>query len=420
MLPYSPLHHVLLADFAGPALVMTSGNVSDEPIAYRDEDALERLAGIADLFLVHDRPDPDTHRRFGAPRRRRSGRGPPGDAAAVARVRPGQHAAPRRRRAADPRVRRGAQEHVLRGQGDAGLGGAPHRRSRELRDARCRSSKGSSIFERLFAVTPEVVAHDLHPEYLSTKYAVERDGVELVGVQHHHAHLAATLAEHGEPGTAVGAIFDGSGYGTDGTVWGGELLCGDLAGFERVGMLRPVRLPGGAAAIREPWRMACAWLAAVTGSDDPDEPPPLPAWMAETVDERTWGHVAGLARTGLSSPVTTSMGRLFDAVGGALRAPDARELRGPGGDRARGGVRPRRARPLPDLRRDRAGPRDRSARHGPGPHRRRRTRVSPAASLRAGSTRRSRSRRSRPAPAPRSCTAPTGSCCRGACSRTGA
>jgi hydrogenase maturation protein HypF len=174
--------------------------------------------------------------------------------------------------------------------------------------------EGVEHLERLFAVTPEVVAHDLHPEYLSTKYAVERDGVELVGVQHHHAHLAATLAEHGEPGTAVGAIFDGSGYGTDGTVWGGELLCGDLAGFERVGMLRPVRLPGSAAAIREPWRMGCAWLSALIESDDHEEPPPLPRSMAESVDERTWAHVAGLARTGLSSPVTTSMGRLFDAA----------------------------------------------------------------------------------------------------------
>ncbi len=117
-------------------------------------------------------------------------------------------------------------------------------------------------FERLFAVTPEVVAHDLHPDYLSTTYALAREGVEHVAVQHHHAHLAACLAEHGEQGPAVGAIFDGTGLGTDGTVWGGEILVGDLRGFERTGHLWPVPLPGGDQAVREPWRMACAWLKA--------------------------------------------------------------------------------------------------------------------------------------------------------------
>ena len=113
-----------------------------------------------------------------------------------------------------------------------------------------------------------MVAHDLHPEYLSTKYALELEDVELVGVQHHHAHLAACLAEHGERAPAVGAIYDGTGYGPDGTVWGGELLAGDLRDFERAGMLFPVRMPGGDAAVREPWRMACAWLVALAGGDE--------------------------------------------------------------------------------------------------------------------------------------------------------
>ena len=124
-------------------------------------------------------------------------------------------------------------------------------------------AEGIDHLERMFAVTPEVVVHDLHPEYLSTKYALEREGVELIGVQHHHAHLAAVLAEHGEPGPAVGAIYDGTGYGSDGAIWGGELLYGDLGGFRRVGMLLGVRMPGGALAIRQPWRMACAWLTAI-------------------------------------------------------------------------------------------------------------------------------------------------------------
>ena len=127
--------------------------------------------------------------------------------------------------------------------------------------------------------------------------------METVAVQHHHAHLAACLAEHGETGPAVGAIYDGTGYGSDGTVWGGELLAGDLAGFERAGHLWPVRLPGGDRAVRQPWRMACAWLLEA-GWDGPLPGP----------DRRRGEQVAELVRTGLSSPVTTSMGRLFDAV----------------------------------------------------------------------------------------------------------
>ena len=154
-----------------------------------------------------------------------------------------------------------------------------------------------------------MVVHDLHPDYLSTKWALEADGVEHVAVQHHHAHLAACLAEHGEGGPAVGAVYDGSGYGADGTVWGGELLAGGLRGFERAGHLRPVRLPGGDQAVREPWRMACAWLAEALG-----EEPPLPPALAGVVTPERWSAVADLARTGVASPVTTSVGRLFDAV----------------------------------------------------------------------------------------------------------
>jgi hydrogenase maturation protein HypF len=170
--------------------------------------------------------------------------------------------------------------------------------------------EGIEHFQRVFAVEPEVVAHDLHPGYLSTKEALEREGVDLVGVQHHHAHLAACLAEHGEAGPAVGAIFDGTGYGTDGTIWGGEILVGDLRGFERRGLLQPVRLPGGTAAIRESWRMACAWLAVAFGVEEPGIPPLLESH----VDPERWSQVCELVRTGLSSPLTTSIGRLFDAV----------------------------------------------------------------------------------------------------------
>jgi hydrogenase maturation protein HypF len=303
MLPYSPLHHLLLAD-TGTTLVMTSGNVSDEPIAYGDDDARSRLAGIADLFLLHDRP---IQTRTDD---------------SVVRVLDGKTTFLRRSRGYVPssiELPGGTSRPVL------GCGA-------ELKSTFCLAKgerawvghhigdlknyetlrsfqEGVAHFERLFAVAPEVIAHDLHPDYLSTKYAVEREGGELVAVQHHHAHFAACLAEHGEPGPALGAIFDGTGYGDDGTVWGGELLLGDIGSFRRVGMLLPARLPGGERAIRQPWRMACAWLC-VGG----DGPAPLPSALEGRVAARAWEQVGELVRTGLASPLTTSIGRLFDAV----------------------------------------------------------------------------------------------------------
>ena len=298
LLPYSPLHHLLLAD-AGEPLVMTSGNVSDEPIAHEDADARERLAGIADAVLLHDRP---IHARTddsvlrAVPRRRplllRRSRGFVPDALAlpVAAVRPllGCGAELKSTFCLAKGARAWVGPHV----GDL--------KSFEVLQA---FEAGIEHFERLFAVAPAVVAHDGHPDYLSTRYALARDGVATVAVQHHHAHLAACLAEHGEPGRAIGAIYDGTGYGRDGTAWGGELLVGDLAGFERAGHLWPVRLPGGDRAVREPWRMACAWLLEAGWEG------PLPG-----PDRRRAAQVAELVRTGVAAPPTTSMGRLFDAV----------------------------------------------------------------------------------------------------------
>jgi hydrogenase maturation protein HypF len=303
MLPYSPLHHLLLAD-AGCALVMTSGNVSDEPIAFRDEDALERLAPIADAFLVHDRP---IHTRTDD---------------SVARVAGGRPLILRRSRGlvpealalpvacARPLLACGAElksTFCLAKGARAWLG----HHIGDLRNAETLASftEGIAHFEALFAVAPEVVAHDLHPEYLSTAYALEREGVRLVGVQHHHAHLAACLAEHGQTGPAVGAIYDGTGHGSDATAWGGEILAGDLRGFQRPGHLVAVRLPGGDRAVREPWRMACAWLVAACGP----EPEP-PRTLAAAVPRERWEAVARMAETGFAAPLTTSMGRLFDAV----------------------------------------------------------------------------------------------------------
>jgi hydrogenase maturation protein HypF len=154
-----------------------------------------------------------------------------------------------------------------------------------------------------------VVAHDLHPDYLSTGYALACEDVELIAVQHHHAHLAAVLAEPGEDGRVVGAIYDGAGFGGDGTVWGGELLAGGIAHARRVGHLEPVRLPGGDAAAREPWRMACSWLVAAGGGGGR-----AGGRIARQVGRQRWEQVAAMARRGTSSPETTSMGRLFDAV----------------------------------------------------------------------------------------------------------
>ncbi|MDA0164882.1 carbamoyltransferase HypF [Solirubrobacter ginsenosidimutans] len=283
MLPYSPLHHLLLADVGVP-LVMTSGNVSDEPIAFENDDALERLAGIADVFLLHDRPIhtrvDDSVLRGGRIVRRSRGYVP-----ATLPVAP-----------APPLLAVGAELKSTFALARDGRAWVSHHIGDLGNYETLRSfTDGVAHFERLFAVTPELVACDLHPEYLSTKYALDLD-LPTDGVQHHHAHLAACLAEHGVE-RAAGAIYDGTGYGTDGTVWGGELLRGDLTSFTRLGHLWPVRMPGGEAAIRAPWRMACAWLLEI-GHDVPEE----------------WSRVAQLVRSGLNSPLTSSMGRLFDAV----------------------------------------------------------------------------------------------------------
>ena len=308
MLPYSPLHHLLLAD-AGIPLVMTSANLSDEPIAFTDADALDRLGPIADLFCLHDRPihirTDDSVVRSLDPAlrseplliRRSRGYVPGALPLPVAATRPilacgaelkSTFCLAKRRRA-------WVSHHI----GD-------------LKNFETLTSfrDGVSHFERLFAVSPALVAHDLHPDYLSTHYALDLDGVEHLGVQHHHAHLAAVLAEHGEEGPAVGAIFDGSGYGPDATVWGGELLVGGLDGYERAGLLFPVRLPGGDAAVREPWRMACSWLCAAEDAERPALPPVLEG----AIEPGRWDAICELVRSGVSSPLTTSVGRLFDAV----------------------------------------------------------------------------------------------------------
>jgi hydrogenase maturation protein HypF len=299
MLPYSPLHHLLVAD---RDLVMTSGNVSDEPIAFRDDDALDRLASIADHFLTHDRAihtrTDDSVVRAGLMVRRSRGYVPAALRLPVPAARPVLACGAELKNTFC--LARGDRAWVSHHIGD-------------LKNWETLSSfrEGVVHFEQLFAVSPEVVAHDLHPDYLSTREATEHfssavaDPITLA-IQHHHAHLAACLAEHGETGPAIGAIYDGAGYGSDGTVWGGELLVGGLTGFERAGHLWPVALPGGDRASAEPWRMACSWLQEARG-----ERPDLPKSLVGMVEPGRWSAVASIART---AGRTSSMGRLFDAV----------------------------------------------------------------------------------------------------------
>ena len=310
MLPYTPLHH-LLAGRLGRPFVLTSGNISDEPIAYRDDDALERLSSIADGFLAHNRrihvrTDDSVVRLFRGremPVRRARGYAPSPIAVSWPFPRPVLACGAELKNTFC--VAKGRHAFVSHHIGDL-----------ENYETLRSFTEGIEHFCRLFGVRPEVVAHDLHPEYLSTKYALERDGVELAGVQHHHAHIASCLADNGESGQAIGIAFDGLGFGEDGTIWGGELLVADLACYRRAGHLAAVPMPGGVAAIREPWRMAAAYLDAIYGDDLPD---------LDLVKRhgRQWAPVVQLARSGTSSPRTSSAGRLFDAVSAIAGVRDA-------------------------------------------------------------------------------------------------
>ncbi|HYA51151.1 MAG TPA: carbamoyltransferase HypF, partial [Streptosporangiaceae bacterium] len=311
MLPYTPLHHLLLAEVGRP-IVLTSGNVSDEPIAYTDDDALARLAGIADAFLTHNRAihirtdDSVVRPLRGRETLLRRSRGyapePLGLAARLPR----------------PVLACGAELKNTFCLAVADRAFVSHHIGDLENFETLRSfTDGIAHFRRLFDTEPEVVAYDLHPEYLSTKYALELDGVDLAGVQHHHAHIASCLADNGEEGPVIGVAFDGTGFGADGTIWGGEFLLADLAGFERAGHLEPVPMPGGAAAIRQPWRMAAAYLDAAYAGEGP---------AGLDVMERNagrWPDVVAMARRGVNAPLTSSAGRLFDAVAALLGVRDA-------------------------------------------------------------------------------------------------
>ena len=309
MLPYTPLHHLLARALAAP-IVLTSGNVSDEPIAYRDEEALARLGGIADAFLAHDRPihvrtdDSVVRSLGGAPLVLRRARGYAPQPVLLARPLDRPVLACGAELKSTICVARGRHAFVSHHVGDL-----------EHYEAFRAFTEAIAHFQRLFDVRPAAIAHDLHPEYLSTKWALQQEGPALVGVQHHHAHVASCLADNGEAGPVIGVAFDGLGYGTDGTLWGGEFMVADLAGFERAGHLAMVPMPGGSAAIREPWRMAAVYLAEAFGA----APPALDVARRHGAE---WTRVLALAGVRAHAPLTSSAGRLFDAVAALLGVRD--------------------------------------------------------------------------------------------------
>jgi hydrogenase maturation protein HypF len=301
MLPYTPLHHLLLRGVSRP-LVMTSGNLADEPIVFDDDDARARLGRIADVFLAHDRP---IHARC--------------DDSVVRLV--GDHATPiRRARGLAPSaitVTAHADPPVLATGGHLKNAFCIHAGTRawlshhmgDLESAAAYAALGEAVEQasRFLGIRASVVAHDLHPDYLSTRFAHEYPAAGRIAVQHHHAHVLSCAAEHGVSGPVLGVAFDGSGLGTDGTVWGGEFLLVDGPGFTRLAHLACVPLAGGAAAVREPWRVAVAHLAAA-GREDLLEP------IAARVGTQRFTAVRQMIARGLGATLTSSAGRLFDAV----------------------------------------------------------------------------------------------------------
>ncbi|NWF77734.1 MAG: carbamoyltransferase HypF [Chloroflexi bacterium] len=322
MLPYTPLHHILLRD-TGLPLVMTSGNLSEEPIARDNDEALRRLSGIADYFLIHNR---DIYSRYD-------------DSVAIVERGTGQLV--RRARSYAPYPIRlpfqakqvlgcGAEEKntfCLTKDNYAFL--SQHIGDMENMETLEHFDSTLSLYKRLFHVEPEIVAHDLHPDYLATKYAQElsESGLKLVPVQHHHAHIASCLADNGLESLVIGVAFDGTGMGADGNIWGGEFLVADYRNFTRVGHLEYLPLVGGAAAIKRPYRTAIGYVLTLLGEN-------ALSTVIATLNE-VKGKQSQLASIGqvteveieiikrqierkINSPLCSSMGRLFDAMSALL------------------------------------------------------------------------------------------------------
>lgn len=306
-LAYTPLHHLLLAA-AGRPLVMTSGNRTEEPICYEETDALERLRGIADLVLSHDRPirtrcdDSVARVVLGAPQMLRRSRGYVPSALRLPLE------------AAEPILATGAHLKntfaLVRGR-DVFL--SHHIGDLENPRAVAAFEDAVEHLGRLLEINPRIVAADMHPDAWPVRYA-QSTGLPIERVQHHHAHVASCMAEHGLAEPVLGVAYDGLGYGEDGTLWGGELLLCRPGGFERLGHLRAVPAPGGERAFREPWRMALAHLDVSLGERAFDLD--LPLWRV--CDRERAGAVLEATRAGVNAPLTTAVGRLFDAMSALL------------------------------------------------------------------------------------------------------
>ena len=315
MLPYTPLHHLLLQGCDRP-LVMTSANHSEEPIVYRNDDAVRRLRGIADVTLVHDREivtrcdDSVATLVAGAPVLLRRSRG------YVPRSIPLARAVER------PVLATGAllkNTFCLARGHEAWLG--PHIGDLENVETFAAYEESIERMERFLGFHGEVIACDLHPDYLSTRYARARAGDRVIAVQHHHAHVAAAMAEHGLDGPVIGVAFDGTGLGTDGTAWGGEFLLVDGSESTRLATFRPIALPGGDAAIRQPWRIALALLDDAFGPAAPVEA----LGLFHQVCGADLLVVRQMLARGLNCPPAHGVGRYFDAFGAlALGRPRSR------------------------------------------------------------------------------------------------
>jgi hydrogenase maturation protein HypF len=309
MLPYTPLHHVLLRD-TGLPLVMTSGNLSEEPIARDNDEALRRLSGIADYFLIHNR---DIYSRYDD---------------SVAIMERGSSQLIRRARSYAPYPIRlpfaakqvlgcGAEEKntfCLTRDNYAFL--SQHIGDMENVETLEHFDNTISLYKRLFHVEPEIIAHDLHPDYLATKYARElgESGMKIVPVQHHHAHIASCLADNGLESPVIGVAFDGTGMGADGSIWGGEFLVADYRNAHRAGHLEYLPLPGGATAIKRPYRTAVAYVLTLLGENALNHVLPV---MKEADDMEIEVIKRQIERK-INSPLSSSMGRLFDAISALL------------------------------------------------------------------------------------------------------
>jgi hydrogenase maturation protein HypF len=304
MLPYTPLHHLLIRDMGRP-LVMTSGNISEEPIAKDNDEALQRLGGIADYFLLHNR---DIRGRYddsvmlfeaGSSRFARRARG----------------FAPHPVKLANPGgqiLACGAEEKntfCLTRDNYAFV--SQHIGDMENLETMDHFTSTLGLYEQLFRIKPQIIVQDLHPEYLPTKYAKElavKEHLPLFPVQHHHAHIASCMADNAITGKVIGVALDGTGFGTDGCIWGGEFLAADFKGFERLVHLEYLPLPGGAQAVKKPARTALGYMLALGIS--PDKSLPVMQYVTDEEQEIIREQV----KKKLNAPLTSSMGRLFDAV----------------------------------------------------------------------------------------------------------